>query len=887
MIKRFLPSLFFIGLLMSLLLAREAMGLPKIMVREVVGNTNEMGISISQSIAPESELRKREKQGREKYADNDWQGAIDAWQGLPELYRQQGNTIAAVRVNSNLALAYQQLGEWKLAEEKIAQSLLLLTELKGKKDKYDRVEFNRTLAQVLNTKAIVELARGNSQLAWETWQEAEIAYNSGSDRQGRLRAKINQASALQALGFSRRSLKLLEEVKAELERDPTANHELIFAVDRSLTNNLRLLGEYDRAKALGEQNLQKAIELGNEELKIEASFALAQISEALNDNDRAWQQYQMAGEICGSINSCLQSDRAFKIKLSQFNLSIEANAWQAVDRDWRSLLAELDRLPINHNNIYDRLNFAYGLLAFKKKAETDSQKFSNTPEWQEIAAIIALSIEQAESSGDIAARAYALGSLGEIYELTQQWQEARRLTENALSLAQSIRATEIVYLWQWQLGRIERAENNRERAILAYSEAVNSLKSLSKDLAAIDRQVRFSFRESVEPVYRELVSLLLTADAGEKISPANLERARDTIESLQIAELDNFFKESCLQDRPVAIDTIDRNTAVIYPIILADRLEVIVRIGDRPLTHHTSRVSASELEKTALDLIKGLVVRSKRDFYKPSQQLYQWLLAPIIPELEQNQIANLVFVPDGVLRNVPMASLYDGRQYSIEKYSIAIAPSLQLLAPRALQEIDLKTIAVGITQEREGFPALDHVGREIEQIQAELSTTVLVDRDFTTTALQKEIEFSDSPIVHIATHGQFSSSLNNTFLLAWDRKIGASQIDTILRSRNIDPTKAIELLVLSACETATGDRRAALGLAGLAVRAGAKSTLATLWSVNDLATADFMGYFYELLRQKKLGKAAAVREAQLYLLRNPWYEHPFYWAPYVLVGNWL
>ena len=96
-----------------------------------------------------------------------------------------------------------------------------------------------------------------------------------------------------------------------------------------------------------------------------------------------------------------------------------------------------------------------------------------------------------------------------------------------------------------------------------------------------------------------------------------------------------------------------------------------------------------------------------------------------------------------------------------------------------------------------------------------------------------------------------------------------------------------ELLVLSACETASGDKWAALGLAGMAVRAGAKSTLATLWSVNDRATSEMMSEFYHELADKKLPKAEAVRQAQLHLLNDSWHRHPFYWAPYVLLGNWL
>jgi CHAT domain-containing protein len=183
---------------------------------------------------------------------------------------------------------------------------------------------------------------------------------------------------------------------------------------------------------------------------------------------------------------------------------------------------------------------------------------------------------------------------------------------------------------------------------------------------------------------------------------------------------------------------------------------------------------------------------------------------------------------------------------------------------------------------------------ELTEIQSKIDSTILMDRKFTTEALTKAIEFSDYPIVHIATHGQFSSSLEDTFLLTWDSRIDIEHLNRILQTRTPSQQQAIELLVLSACESATGDKWAALGLAGMAVRAGAKSTLATLWAVNDLATAELMTEFYQQLTIHssidpgyRITKAKAIREAQLKLLHSRWYKHPFYWAPYVLLGNWL
>jgi CHAT domain-containing protein len=156
--------------------------------------------------------------------------------------------------------------------------------------------------------------------------------------------------------------------------------------------------------------------------------------------------------------------------------------------------------------------------------------------------------------------------------------------------------------------------------------------------------------------------------------------------------------------------------------------------------------------------------------------------------------------------------------------------------------------------------------------------------------LREQIRESSSPLVHLATHGQFSSNPEETFIVTWDNQIKVKEFEDLLRVREekVD-AKPIELLVMSACQTATGDKRAALGIAGVAVRSGARSTLATLWSVKDDSTVALIDRFYQQLAQPtaSVTKAEALRQAQISLLHSKDFNHPFYWAPFILVGNWL
>lgn len=489
---------------------------------------------------------------------------------------------------------------------------------------------------------------------------------------------------------------------------------------------------------------------------------------------------------------------------------------------------------------------------------------------------------------------YGLGRLGALYEQTQQWTEAEALTADALQIAQTIDAADLSYQWQWQLGRLKaqqwqlmRSPESYQQATAAYEQAIQALQSLRSDLVAVHPGVRFSFREQVEPVYRELVDLLLVDNPDQ----AALGKARDTIEALQLAELDNFFREACIAPNQ-AIDTVvdqnDQQAAVLYAIILANRVEVIFKLPQQPLQHYATPIPQVEAEAILTQFRRTLLEPDKLPRAQAlGKQIHAWLIQPASDALEQNQIKRLVFVLDGPLQTIPMAALYDGQQYLIEKYSTALALGLQLVDPQPLARTQLQTLAAGLAAARHGFTPLPYVASELDTIDAAVPSQVLLDQQFTVEALQAEVRSRSFPIIHLATHGQFSSDPSQTFILAWDRPIQVDELDDFLRSRDVSRPDPLELLILSACETAIGDKRAALGLAGIAYRAGARSTVASLWSINDESTALLMDQLYQALANTSLSRADALREAQLALLQNPQYRRPMFWAPYVLLGNWL
>jgi CHAT domain-containing protein/tetratricopeptide (TPR) repeat protein len=825
------------------------------------------GISATQNRLTASQLV---QQGREHYESEQFATAAKVWQQAAQAYQSQGDRLNQAMVLSNLALTARELGHWTEATEAISSSLELLQSEPDSPQRY------RILAQALNTKGSLQMAQGQAQQAISTLQQEADVYKRVGDEVGVIRNLINQAQVLRVLGLYRRAVATLTEVNQSLERQPDSSLKAVGL--RHLGNALRLVGELNKSRAVLQQSLVIAEKLSLPQDVGAALLALGNTLRAKLETETAIAFYQKAAAVASLPTTRIQA------LVNELSLITERGAKGDLLALTQPLLSQIQTqladLPLGRIAVYARINFAQSLI----KLETGNPPL---PKLREVAQILATAVQQAESLGDRQAQSYALGSLGGLYEKTQQWSEARSLTQEALVLAQAFNAPDIAYRWQWQLGRLLKTQGDEKGAIAAYTEAVNTLQSLRSELVAVNSEVQFSFREGVEPVYREFVSLLLNAD-GITTSPERLEQARKVIEFLQVAELDNFFRAACLTAKPVKIDTIDPKAAVIYPIVLADRLEVILSLPQQPLRHYATSLSQDQVERTVEQLRLDLIQPFSQRILPYSRQVYNWLIQPAEADLARSKVKTLVFVLDGSLRNIPMAALHDGKQFLIEKYDIALAPGLELLEPQPLARRQIGALKAGLSEARQGFPALPYVQVELNQIQSLVPGKVLLDRNFTKTSILNAIDAVPVPIVHLATHGQFSSKAEETFILTWDDRINVNELNNLLQKTDLRRSSPIELLVLSACETAKGDRRAALGLAGMAVRAGARSTLATLWLVDDEVTAALMSRFYQELANYTVTKAQALRRAQLSILQNPKYEkQPYYWAAYVLVGNWL
>ena len=821
------------------------------------------------------------KQGKKLYQAGEFLEAVEVWQQAAAIFSQGNDAVNQGIIYSNLSTAYQQLSQWDRATEALHKSQQWLkNSLQANHPQYATV-----LAQLLNTQATLDFSLGKEIKALETWQEAANLYAKMGDKTGTLRSQINQGQALQVLGLNSLAKRLLETLYPEIQA--SSEPEIQATGLRIFGDSLRLVGEFEESEKVLKQSLKIA-----EEIKSRPAInaTLLSLGNTARDafesrkNKTALTLYQQAAiaspEGRGERPYSLETI-SLEAKLNQFSILVAQKRLLAARKLVPELQKEIRQIPPSRKSFYAILNFAHSLQDLQEKSN------SNVVNFAEISEQIIEAIGNARELQDRPSEAYALGYLGRLYEQDEQWLVAEELTEQALLIAQEIKASEMLYLWQWQLGRVLKAKGETQKAIAAYEEAVKTLKFLRADLAATSAGVQLNFHETIEPIYLELIGLLLPPNA--EVSQANLQEARNLISSLQLAELDNFFQDSCLTTQPVELDRVDTEAAVFSTITLSDRLEIIVALPGQPLRHITAPVSQKELSRTLQILRSNLINPWGSNSLESAEKLYNWMIRPIAGELAKSNIKTLVFVLDGELRNIPMSVLHDGSDYLIQNYSISVVPSLELVDPKPLSLEQLEIFVAGISLARQGFIALPNVEVELEGIQSQVSTQVMLNQSFTESNFQQTVDSTSFslPVLHIATHGQFSSNAKDTFILTWDDRINADELETLLSRRDRENSDAIELLVLSACQTAEGDKRAALGLAGFAVRAGARSTIGSLWSVSDEATAVLMSRFYQELANPTVQKSEALRRAQEALLSDPNYQHPFFWAPYILVGNWL
>ncbi len=335
------------------------------------------------------------------------------------------------------------------------------------------------------------------------------------------------------------------------------------------------------------------------------------------------------------------------------------------------------------------------------------------------------------------------------------------------------------------------------------------------------------------------------------------------------------------------------NAVIIYPLVLESRLEIVLVTPSSPPIHRSVQIRQRDISSAVEKFRANLKDSGSEDYKETSQQFYKWLIEPIAAELQQANVQTIIYAPDSRLRYIPIATLYDGKQFLVEKYNInnITASSLTNFNRRGVNQPKVlagaSTIAhsVNVLGKPITFGAIPATKQEVKNIAKVFpNVTELVDSSFTKPTTKTGTD--SHTIIHLATHGSFNTGTpDESFLIFGDSdRLTLKEIDTWV-------LKGVDLVVLSACETGIGgkygDGTEVLGLGYQFQHVGARAVIASLWTVSDGGTQKLMEAFYANLK-KGISATESLRLAQISLIRGgeP-FDHPYFWSAFFLIGNGL
>jgi len=789
------------------------------------------------------------------------------------------------------------------------------------------VSFAETATNLVSSGDIA-FQQGQFQQAITRWEQA---LRATPELGKQIDIRIRLATGYRVFGLPEKAIKVLKEALTLAEDSSKIRQSLVLT---HLSELYLLTGKLDAAKINAVQSVEIARQLQRQPLVL---------ANALNNRGMVWSMHENTME---ALKDYQEAFTLLKQHGSPLKASVLINKLKTIveieNTDWldealptfEDTLAHISSLPTSYAKIMKWLSLTQIGIAIQHEENSHIKK----PSVDKLNKIIRQQIlPSAQKWQDNRLQSYAYGYLGELSEIEGCFSknyfrknqknntlctEALSLTRQALFFSHETNSLDALYRWQWQMGRLLTVQSDKkdtcyylkavntlykakaldfkkDDACYFYQKAVKTLEKIRSALTSSYLVTAKGFRDSVQPVYFGLVDLLLqhaTQTKNYKQAQQYLRQAIRNIETFKRAELENYFKDDCITTSEVNLETVINNagrkyppafskkTAVLYPVILPERIELLLLLPNRIVPKTVPRVKKKYLKSAIRKLHRSLKPRNKqklRRFDKNgANQLYKWLIQPIEDKLVS--IKTLVIVPHDILLTLPFAALYDKKkkQYLVQKnYSLVI--SLGFLSHPQAAPKKVEILLGGLSEAVDDFERLPYVPTEISEIHNIYGgKSPLLDRDFTIKRIENELKIPYT-VVHLATHAEFNRNPAQSFILTYgvDNKLTMTDLENFRQ-------EPLELLTLSACQTAkSDDERAALGLAGVAVKASAKSVLASLWRVDDKATSKLMPMFYRQLQN--FSKAQALQEVQKSFLAQKRYKHPYYWAGFVLSGNWL
>ena len=666
------------------------------------------------------------KTGVNSYQVGDFAAAIEPWQAAYEIYKAETDFASLAIVSENLARAYQQMGQ-TTAEIEYWQQAIAATQPLDNPIKLGRLlsEQAQAYSRLGQHRRAIALLCGRETTPCLPGTALAIA-QSEADNIGEIAALGSLGEAYRFSGDTETALSYLNQ--GRLVSEAVGDPVLKAALFNSLGNTSVSLALVDYRRAAEADN--------NGDQSAAASFsadAKAHNAEAISAFQQSYALADVQADGAAQVRSLLNLIPAYE----------RADESTSAEQTRITALQVLQSLPSSQTKAFALIQLAD--LLDPLEVRQFQSVLTRTPSAAEAEAtdLLNQALAVGEAINNPRVVSFAMGKLGQLDERAGRYQEALEKTQEArLAADQDLAARDSLYLWEWQSGRILEKQGKSEAAEQAYRQAVELLEQIRSDILNANRDVQFDFRDTVEPIYRQYAELNLQGvpsnvplQVGEPAF-AELDTALITLDSLKVAELQSYFANDCvIIPSETRVDEVGDSpaTAVISTAILGESLPVADGQGVQQLAvilslpdgrKKISQTVVSETEfTTQIRAFRRTLEAGIREYmseydYGPSQQLYDWLVDPF--EAELDGVETLVFVNDGLLRNVPMAALYDGEQYLIEQFAIATTPSLTLTDPERIERpTQLSALLMGVSEQPtvpgRFFQALPAVETELEK----------------------------------------------------------------------------------------------------------------------------------------------------------------------------
>ncbi len=862
------------------------------------------------------------EKGNQLYKISQYRGAIQVWEQALTIYREIKDRNGEATSLDNLGLAYNNLGDYKKAVSFYQQSLAIVRAIK------DRRSEGIALSNI-----------GSTYNSLKQYEKAIDFYQQSLAIAREIKDRRSEGIALSNLGFAYNSLgkyqKSIEHHQQSIDiykqiSDKNGEGQSL----NSLGNVYEAIGQYQKAISYYQQSLVIKRQIGDKNGEANSLNNLGNVYNSIENYPQAIQYFEQALPIFRKIRNTIGEAASIN------NLG---NAYTAIGQYQDAIKYYQASLSIVRRNgdstqegkLLNNLGNAYTAIDQFQKAIDYFQK--------------SLSIKK--RIGDLAGEGKSFSNLGELLVKLKQSELAILFYKQSVNVRESIRKD------------IKGLSKEEQKSYLA------TIEKDYRDLAdLLLKQDRILEAQQILDLLKvqELSDYFRSADVGDSAKKADYQPPEQNIIALgnelaklqdtnprtkeqeqRLAYLTNresslseqfnaFLQSAAVQEQikqlklanaknvdieeynqlSVSLKEI-KNAVVLYPLILDDRLELILITANTPPIRKTTNIKREALNKDISDFLSNLRDPSSVDVQADAKKFYNYLIKPFEAELKEANIETIIYSPDGQLRYIPLAALHDGKQWLIEKYRInnITSASLTNLRPRTYKSPLVLAAAatnsqnIKIGDQSIAFGALPATKTEVEAIAALLpNTTTFIDQQFNKADTIPKMQ--SNTIIHLATHGYFAiGKPEDSFII-----FGDGDKATIADMKKWTLTK-VELVVLSACETAIGGKLGngieILGLGYQIQNRGAGAAIASLWKVSDNGTSELMQALYKNLSQKNISSSEALRQAQITMIRSnkkgnssdrgtgikivgtvpnneeTQLSHPFYWSAFILIGNGL